>query len=225
MESGMTIHEWDEAMGRWRNPSSPEWVVYTPHVDPHTNCWASTIFNEKTGEHYLFSRRYNEDSIPEINHDAHSILEEYFNENPEVLPWYKAVKGEIWELVLNEGGESYVSVVCLAVSDRHFLPLDNTFLYNLHGDKRSFREFRDMKEEIEIIKFSSGQIISGKIVWSQNSVNNEETSDYNVSTNIEEKENNQQKNSDNSYSLTDDIYDDQDYAVITDKNSPGYFLK
>ncbi|MFK4760339.1 hypothetical protein ACI3KS_05325 [Microbacterium sp. ZW T5_45] len=83
----------DARRGRWRDPHSPDFVVY-PSADGRVR-----VIDERSGIHLTASRE-----------DAHGFEPQgylrglfkaawaYFDAHPEVKPWHDAKEGEVWLL-------------------------------------------------------------------------------------------------------------------------------
>lgn len=223
-----TLEEWDGEMQRWRHPEYKEWVFYSPHVDQNSNRWMIKFFNERTGDYFIRPRRYNDEAIP--TDEAMLMLEDYFAYNEEKLNWYKAKRGEVWELIVAED-----IVPVLAISEREFLALDNAILYNIHdlSNKKGFHKRDDV--EVEVFDFSDSNIVSGRPVWTyddhqENTVANTNELSHTPAHAIESSEkvsekNSSSKNEDNSYDLTEGIIEHEEEPAIYDQNKEFTFLK
>lgn len=215
MDKATTIYEWDKEMNRWRHPQSPEWVFYSPYIEDDTGCWVIKAFNERTGDHYILSRKYAEDEILPEDEALYAKMDDYFRHNPTVMSWYNAQKGEIWEITLDNG-----TVDCLVVSDRDFLPLDNEILYRMAYDQKALRH-----AEIEVIRFSSGRVKEGRPVRSHRADSASSHEQKVADGYAEEEKILTRKYSDNSYSATDYIDFNDEKMPDYDSSSDNTFLK
>lgn len=93
------LAERDQELGRWRDPSRPEYVVYPfDRIDIHDPYYREcVVLNEDTGE----SQRFGTDMTSCHGGTAKEVARVYFAAHPVVRPWHKADSGEVWKLTVD----------------------------------------------------------------------------------------------------------------------------
>ena len=88
--------ERDDALGRWRDPQNPDYVVY-PHDDVNT-----TVHDETNGVHQYWSREQAEDDEYSRGF-GFATARAYFQAHPKPKPWHAARPDcdEIWVLTIH----------------------------------------------------------------------------------------------------------------------------
>lgn len=87
-------HKRDEALGRWRWPENPDYVVYPPEAG------FVMVLHEPTAKTTVYERAWHR-----IDSDADVAARAYFDAHPETKPWEDAISGEVWELTLRDGSK------------------------------------------------------------------------------------------------------------------------
>lgn len=100
-EDRQAILEWaehtrDAALGRWRWPENPAFVVYAARDEDDGVHWS---VDERTGESHMNTRAG-------LQSDEHArAARAYFDAHPEPKPWHEAKPGEVWIIVTRNVGE------------------------------------------------------------------------------------------------------------------------
>ncbi|WP_125107986.1 hypothetical protein [Gulosibacter massiliensis] len=93
------LREWfraerDEELGRWRDPESPDWVVYP------MNCYEDVryirVMNERDGRKFII--RENELIT---GASFHEVAGRWFAAHPVRKPWHDARPGEAWVITID----------------------------------------------------------------------------------------------------------------------------
>lgn len=85
--------EEDDALGRWRWPAEPHWVVYADEDGD------VTALDERTGESTELITRLSAARFPHAKGSA--AARAYFDAHPEPKPWQSPVTGQVWALSLD----------------------------------------------------------------------------------------------------------------------------
>lgn len=100
-------HERDEALGRWRFPANPDYVVYPPDADDEEQA-IRILFEPGGGSSDMYTREWLASVVDPDTWAPAACAKAYFQAHPERKPWEDAKPGELWIITLddNERGVS-----------------------------------------------------------------------------------------------------------------------
>src|SRR5690625_2157557 len=104
-------HERDRELGRWRDPESPDYVVYPPDYVAYPNEDTVVVLHEATGARISWTRG-------EAEQEVYGAMlgfvtaNRYFEAHPVAKPWQDAEPGEVWEVTL-EGEPHTLEMTCI----------------------------------------------------------------------------------------------------------------
>ena len=108
--------ERDDALGRWRDPEEPDWVVYRMPEEDDEDGRCVRLLNELSGERWLSWERI----------AIYDSSARYFAAHPEPKPWHDAKAGEYW-LVTLEGADPIPTMVGNYCENLYFVVGDDDY--------------------------------------------------------------------------------------------------
>lgn len=132
-------HERDEALGRWRWPENPDYVVY-----PSSRAREASVVAESVGCWGQWSEKEARNEARRDKLAAAAVA--YFDARPETKPWQSAQDGELWYLDV-EGIAANMLAVRNQVGEVEFVSLGRRMNAQYWAIKSGQRIWPDTSEE------------------------------------------------------------------------------